>query len=187
MLFETSKRQDILNAAFKLLVENPSDEITIYGILRKAGTTLATFYKYFESREAVINDVHFRLRMELDWQLSAVLLDEGSARERVHALWARMVSIHAEHRHVFAFLEIDRCRSYFERRGEGLDVIPHSILELVEQFRREKVVRDLPSLVLGAILWGTFVQLIKVYTQLGEGIPADVLTQRKNARGTRFA
>lgn len=176
MLFETSKRQDILDAAFKLLVESPTDDVTVYDILRKAGTTLSTFYKYFENKEAVINEVHFQLRIELGWHLSPVLLDEGTPRERLHALWARMFSTQAEHRQVFAFLEFRRCRSYFERRGEGLDVIPHSILELLEQFRREKAVRDLPSSILGAILWGTFVQLIKVYEQLKKEIPADVLS-----------
>lgn len=172
MLFEISKRRDILDAAFKLLVEEGSQDATIHDILRNAGVTLATFYKYFESKQAVADELHVQLRMELDGRLSAVLLDQGTARERIHELWTRMASYQSDHRHIFAFLEIAECRGYFDRPGRESDVIPRSIYELIEELRGKRAIKDLPPEVLGSILWGTFVQLTKVYEQLQTEIPA---------------
>lgn len=56
------RRQDILRAAARLMVEKGFDQVSLNGIAREAGVAKSNLYRYFESREEI-----FLTLLRQDW------------------------------------------------------------------------------------------------------------------------
>ena len=50
-----ARRDELLDAATRLLKQRPLDEIKVIDITRTAGTSKGTFYTYFDTKEHLYN------------------------------------------------------------------------------------------------------------------------------------
>lgn len=79
-----SKRtvDDIMNATFEVLMEKGTDRLSIRAVCEKAGISRGTLYRYFASKEALIDAATVHLRQLTDKQVAAAVdhLDDPSKR-----------------------------------------------------------------------------------------------------------
>jgi AcrR family transcriptional regulator len=100
------KKECILSAALELFAEKGFHGTAVPEIASKAGVAAGTIYRYFDSKEAMVNAVYQRHKAMM---LAAVLDDfpyEGEARSQIHHFISRVFSFAKKHPLAFKFLEL---------------------------------------------------------------------------------
>jgi len=176
MLFGVNKREDILLAGLKLFSARGFENITLSEIQANAGVTIATFYRHFRGKEQLVNEIYRDLRRVLETKLAAALSEGESARVQFRELWAQMMVFHREYPGVIDFLENRHHGGYLDEHSRTLEQIPQPIVSLMEDMRRDRSAKNASPIVLAAVVWGTFVELIKLRSQEHLSLTEDELT-----------
>ena len=130
-----------------------------------AGVGTGTLYRYFEHKEALVNEVYRDAKL----QLRSALLDglgapdryKGSDAERwFHELWRRLGAFARSAPDAFRFLEMQDHIAYLDPESRQLEVSVIAPLFMAGKKLREHAT-GAPIEVLIALLWGAFVGLIK--------------------------
>ena len=171
MLFGVNKREKILLAGLELFSARGFENITLSEIQANAGIAIATFYRHFRSKEQLVNEIYRDLRRLLETKLATALSEEESARVQFRELWAQMVVFHREYPGVIAFLENRHHGTYLDEHSRTLEHIPRPIVALMEDMRRGRTAKNASPIVLAAVVWGTFVELIKRHVLTKTGPP----------------
>jgi len=176
MLFGVNKREEILLAGLKLFSARGFENITLSEIQANAGVTIATFYRHFRGKEQLVNEIYRDLRRVLETKLAAALSEGESARVQFRELWAQMMVFHREYPGVIDFLENRHHGGYLDEHSRTLEQIPQPIVSLMEDMRRDRSAKNASPIVLAAVVWGTFVELIKLRSQEHLSLTEDELT-----------
>src|SRR5215468_569338 len=100
------KREAIMTAALDLFVERGFFGTAVPELAERAGVGAGTIYRYFESKEALVNALY--RQEKLHW--ARVVLDDFPAatasREQFRTLWSRMVKFVSANEKSFVFLEL---------------------------------------------------------------------------------
>lgn len=97
------KREQIISAALRLLAEKGLHEITFADIAKEAQVGIGTIYKYFSSKEDIIQKVWIEQKK---WESSFIFKDydaTGTIRDRFDFLWGRVIRYFAAERTCFYF------------------------------------------------------------------------------------
>src|SRR5215467_14150395 len=106
------KREAILSAALELFVERGFYGTTVPEIAERAGVGAGTIYRYFESKEALVNELY---RDEKRRFMTAVIQGVpvgGPTREIFRVLWMRMAKYAGANPESFVFLELHHHARY---------------------------------------------------------------------------
>ncbi len=117
----SDKREAILAAALDLFVERGYFGTAVPEIAEKAGDGAGTIYRYFESKEALVNALY---RQEKEAFASKVLADFPKtpiARELFRTMWNRMAKFAVENPKPFIFLELHHHASYLDAESQALE------------------------------------------------------------------
>jgi len=156
------KRECILSAALELFAEKGFYGTAVPEIAQKAGVAAGTIYRYFESKEAVVNAVYQRHKQML---LAAVLDDfphGGEARAQIHHFVSRVLAFAGKHPQAFKFLELHHHAPYLDAGSREVEATVMAMAnEFVEQNERAKVLRKAPEGVLCALVWGSLIGLVR--------------------------
>ena len=77
-----------------------------------------------------------------------------------------MIHFDREHPDVVGFLEHRHHGAYLDETSRPLERVPQPIVDLVERLQREHAIRqNVAPAILAAIVWGTFVELVKLDSQ----------------------
>src|SRR5438105_3013209 len=95
MSFETSKhafedapkREAILDAALELFAERGFHGTAVPLVAEKAGVGAGTVYRYFESKEKLVNALYQQWKSRMAGCLFDQFPVDGPARTKFHALW----------------------------------------------------------------------------------------------------
>ncbi len=158
----TDKREAIMSAALELFVERGFHGTAVPEIAEKAGVGAGTIYRYFESKEALVNALY---RQEKQ-RFAQIVLDEFPrstiARELFRTMWTRMAKFAVENPAPFIFLELHHHAEYLDAESRALE---QRMLELFNnvvvaaQARGE--LKDGPPHLLMSIVMGAFVGVIR--------------------------
>ncbi len=165
MYFPLGARDRILSAGLELFSRRGFENTTVLQIRKYARVGLNTFYSYFRDKEQLLNAIYRDLRRHLTDALDFPLRDEDSPRQQFHELWMEMVNFDRQYPNVIGFLEHRHHGAYLDEDSEPLERVPQPIVDLVERLRRQRAVKEAPVMVLGALVWGTFVALLKLDSQ----------------------
>ena len=135
---------------------------TLAAIQANAGIALNTFYKYFRDKEQLANEIYQGMSGSLDRALDLATVDQESPRMQFHQLWAQMADFQKTYPRVIGFLESQHLGAYLDADSRGLPRIPQPITDLIGRLHQEKMAKDLPAVILAAIVWGSFVELVKL-------------------------
>jgi TetR/AcrR family transcriptional regulator, repressor of fatR-cypB operon len=172
---EGDKRRAILDSAMTLFAELGFHGTTIPEVAERARVAAGTIYRYFDSKEALVNAV---FRREKEALASALLEDfpwEAGPREQFHAFWLRYAKHATEHREAFAFLELHHHAPYLDDESRAVEA---SVLmagkALIESAQQQGAMKPLPPALLIAIVYGSFATMIKAsfteYLELSDEI-----------------
>jgi AcrR family transcriptional regulator len=156
------KKECILQAALELFADKGFHGTAVPEIAERAGVAAGTIYRYFTSKEAMVNAVYQRHK----GQLLAAVLDEfpygGDARGQIHHFVSHVFLFAKRHPQAFKFLELHHHAPYLD---DGSREVEASVIAMadgfVEQNERSKVLRKAPHGVLAALVWGAVVGLIR--------------------------
>lgn len=157
------KRDDILRAALEAFAERGVSGVTVPAIAARAGVATGTIYRFFESKEELVNELYRREKRELGKRLSVGLEVRLPPYELFVEVWRRLVSYAREQPHAYRFLELQDHLLVLDQtsREAGRKVLT-PILHGFRRQQEEGVVRsDLRAEVMMALVWGAFVNLFK--------------------------
>lgn len=156
------KREAILEAALHLFVERGFYGTAVPEIADRAGVGAGTIYRYFESKEALVNAIYRQEKLHF----AHLVLDDFPAsaptREQFRLLWTRMARFAAAHQDAFVFLELHHHARYLDAESRAVE---HRMTELFTrvvtnaQARRE-LKAGAPRLLMGLVM-GAFVGVIR--------------------------
>lgn len=167
----TDKRDAIMNAALELFVERGFWGTAVPEIADKAGVGAGTIYRYFESKEALVNALY---RQEKQKFAERVIHDFPSttiARELFRTMWMRMAKFAVENAKPFIFLELHHHASYLDDQSRALEA---RMLELftnvVTAAQARGELKQGPPRLLMSMVMGAFVGVIRSCVEINESL-----------------
>jgi AcrR family transcriptional regulator len=156
------KRAAILDAALDRFSEVGFHATTVPQVAEAARVALGTIYRYFPSKEALVNELY---RVEKE-RLGIALLRghpiDGPAREQFRHFWDQAIAYALDNPRSIRFLELHHHAPYLDAASREVESL--SLLPLVHSLQRaigQQVVKDLAPHLLIAIVWGAFLGVIK--------------------------
>ncbi len=159
------KRRRILDAALRTFAAKGYHGTAVPEVAEAAGVGTGTLYRYFEHKEALVNEVYrdakLRLKAALLDDLATPDLDErGSAEAWFGVLWQRLAAFARVEPAAFRFLEMQDHVEYLDAKSRELELSVLAPLWLAGKRLRDRVSGP-PVDVAIALLWGAFVGLVK--------------------------
>jgi AcrR family transcriptional regulator len=166
------KREVILEAALEQFVSRGFHGTTVPEVADRAGVGAGTIYRYFASKEALVNELYRHWKTVM----SRLVLDrfplEAPAREQFRAFWTRLVTFYLQHRKAFWFLEVHHHADYLDQRSCELEQrmtdFGIAFIQAAQQRRELKPIS--PLLLIGLVL-GAFTGVVRKASEIG--IPLD--------------
>lgn len=162
------KRDAILGAALELFVERGFHGTTVPEVADRAGVGAGTIYRYFESKEALVNELYRRHKQLLATRVLAQFPVDGAGREQFRALWHRMARYVADEPLGFAFLELHNHRSYLDGASRAVEERLRDFgVKFLEAAQRKGEIRAVaPGILIGLVL-GAFIGLVRHASECG--------------------
>jgi AcrR family transcriptional regulator len=163
------KREAIVAAALELFVERGFYGTAVPEIADLAGVGAGTIYRYFDSKEALVN-VMYREQKAI---FSGAVLDQfpvaAPTREQFRSLWTRMAKFAIANPKSFIFLELHHHARYLDdasRAVEGRMLDLFTAVVTAAQARRE--LKAGPARLLMGMVMGAFVGVIRSCVEIDQ-------------------
>jgi AcrR family transcriptional regulator len=165
----SDKRADVMQAALDLMAEKGFHGAPMAEIAEKAGVGAGTIYRYFESKDVLINELHRELEKKI-----MVVFQEGypfgrPIRERFLYLINGLLRYFIAHPLHFRYLEqyfnspygISSHRDRLLGKSGNQDIL----MDIFEEGIAQQILKDLPVVVLFALAFGPLIPLVRDNTQ----------------------
>jgi AcrR family transcriptional regulator len=158
------KRRIILDAALGVFARKGYHGTSVPDVAEASGVGTGTLYRYFENKEALVNEVY----RDAKTRLRATLID--GAREPAEArdaegwfqeLWRRLGVFAKAEPEAFRFLEMQDHVEYLDAKSRQLELSVLMPLLIAGKRLARKTTDGAPVDVLMALVWGAFVGLVK--------------------------
>jgi AcrR family transcriptional regulator len=160
-----TKREDILRAALLVFSSGGVNGVPMPKLALQAGISTGLIYRYFESKEALVNVLYQEQKLLMATTLFYNLPETSEPYESFCEVWRRMVHYATEHPDAFRFLELQDHRPYLTNKSIQIEQSMLSpLLEYYKEMQDKKIYRsDMRAGVLLAMFWGSFVNLYKAH------------------------
>jgi len=156
------KRDVILEAAIDLFVERGFYGTAVPEIADRAGVGAGTIYRYFASKEALVNALYQQFKSELTGRVLKDFPVDKPARQMIHHLWTALAAFVKERPRVFAFLELHHHGSYLDAESNQME---RRMLDLAVRFleaaQARGEVKAHPPMLLISIVYGAFIGMVR--------------------------
>ncbi|HEY0255434.1 MAG TPA: TetR/AcrR family transcriptional regulator, partial [Kofleriaceae bacterium] len=147
--------------ALDLFVERGFYGTAVPEIADKAGVGAGTIYRYFPSKEALVNEIY----REEKTRFGAHVMDNfpvGNARELFHNMWTRMVRFAVENVKSFIFLELHHHARYLDAESKALEKRMTVLFAqvIVSAQARNELKNGSPEMLMGIVMGG-FIGVIR--------------------------
>ncbi|HEX5062922.1 MAG TPA: TetR/AcrR family transcriptional regulator [Kofleriaceae bacterium] len=158
----TDKREAIMTAALELFVERGFFGTAVPEIADKAGVGAGTIYRYFESKEALVNALYRQEKQRFAERVIHDFPTTTIARELFRTMWMRMATFAVENPKPFIFLELHHHASYLDAESRALEARMLDLFTnvVVASQARGELKKGAPRLLMGMVM-GAFVGVIR--------------------------
>jgi len=159
---DPKKRDAILDAALALFAERGFHGTAVPLVAEKAGVGAGTLYRYFESKEALVNALYRHWKERLVQHLMADFPVAAPAREQFHYFWQRFGGFALLHSEGFTFLELQHHAPYLDGESLALERTTLDIIRgFVERAQQQKAMKPMAPELVMALVYGALVGLVK--------------------------
>jgi AcrR family transcriptional regulator len=160
------KRDRLLSAALELFETRGFDAVTVPEIAAKAGVAVGTVYRYFATKEALVN-VLYRHWKTLYNEIVLAPVSEGlSIRRQFGTYWQRMTLFARARPAATRFMDLHHHGAYLDEESRALSRLYREAAEaFVARGRRAGVLRPLDPILVVALMWGAAAGLVKFAAQ----------------------
>jgi TetR/AcrR family transcriptional regulator, repressor of fatR-cypB operon len=156
------KREAILDAALELFVERGFFGTAVPEIADKAGVGAGTIYRYFDSKEALVNAIYRQQKLHF----ANVVLDGfpaiSTTREQFRQLWMRMAKFATDHANAFVFLELHHHARYLDDESRAVESrMLDMFTAVVTAAQARGELKAGPPRLLMSLVMGSFVGMIR--------------------------
>ncbi len=161
----TDKREEIIRASLELIAEHGFHGAPMSMIADRAGVAAGTIYRYFENKDALINDLYRDIQEKIYSEIAKGYQPEKPIRERFQYLLRVLLRFFIAHPSECRYLE------QFHNSPYGAEVRRDIILrksgdcflyrELLEEGVAQQVIKDLPMAILFALAFGPLKYVIR--------------------------
>jgi len=157
------KREAILRAALLVFSEHGVHGVPVPEIAARAGVGTGTIYRFFASKEVLINELFREQKRALNRRISENLVAGREPREVFQDFWRSMVAFAREEPEAFRFLELQDHLPYLDDESKALERSVLSPLASASRALQRRGVyrKDIRVEVIMALHWGSFVNLFK--------------------------
>ena len=164
----SDKRDEIMKAALELIAEHGFHGAPMAMIAEKAGVAAGTIYRYFESKDILITELH----RELEEKISATLLEgypvERPLRERflhlIRELLRYFITNPLHFRYMEQYFNSPYGISLHRDRLLGKSGNQDIVMEIFREGSSQQILKDLPVVVLFSLAFGPLISLIRDHT-----------------------
>ena len=167
----SDKRDAIMTAALELFVERGFFGTAVPEIADKAGVGAGTIYRYFESKEALVNALYRQEKQRFAERVIHDFPTTTIARELFRTMWMRMAKFAVENPEPFIFLELHHHASYLDDESRALEA---RMLDLFTNVvtaaqARGELKAGPPRLLMGLVM-GAFVGVIRSCVEIDQSL-----------------
>jgi len=156
------KREIILDAALDLFAERGFHGTAVPAVAERAHVGAGTIYRYFESKEALVNELYKRQKAALGEALLGGFPHEAPVREQFHHFWKRAVSFAEESPHALVFIELHHHADYLDDESRALDArVMGAARDFFSRSSKRQVTKAAPPDLLLAVVWGAFLGVLR--------------------------
>lgn len=157
------KREAILRAALSVFAEFGVHGVPVPEIAARAGVGTGTIYRFFVSKEALVNALFREQKQALHLRLSTNLDRNLEPRALFQEYWRRLIAFAREEPEAFRFLELQDHLSYLDDESMALEQSVLSPIATASRALQKAGVyrKDIRVEVIMSLHWGAFVQLFK--------------------------
>jgi AcrR family transcriptional regulator len=178
---DSPKREAILAAALELFAELGFHGTAVPLVAEKAGVGAGTVYRYFDSKEALVNVLYRHWKGEYARQLMTDFPASAPHREQFRELWRRMGAFATRHPRALAFLELHHHAEYLDAESRAVEeALMAPLRGFVAEAQRQQVVKPLAPDVLIAMTYGAFAGLVRASWQGAFALTREVLDAAEN-------
>lgn len=156
------RREAILEAALELFSERGFHGAAVPAVAERARVGAGTIYRYFESKEALVNALYQREKQRLVAKMTADFPFDADCRTQFGIFFRRAIAFSSTDRKAMLFLELHHHGDYLDETSRALE---RSVMDLcrafIEQAQREGLARAMPPDAAIAIVWGALVGLVR--------------------------
>ncbi|HEU4613411.1 MAG TPA: TetR/AcrR family transcriptional regulator [Kofleriaceae bacterium] len=158
----TDKREAIMHAALELFVERGFFGTAVPEIADRAGVGAGTIYRYFESKEALVNALYRQEKQRFAERVLAEFPTTTIARELFRTMWMRMAAFAVENPAPFIFMELHHHASYLDEQSRALEArMVELFTNVVTAAQARGELKVGPPRLLMSIVMGAFVGVIR--------------------------
>lgn len=158
-----SKHERILDAALELFARRGYQATAVPDIAKAAGVATGTIYRYFDTKDALLNVLYQGWKGELNACVLAPAPDGFSAREEFGVMWRRLTGWLAEYPAQATFLELHYHKPLLDEKSRDSDRV---FVQAIDRFVVDAVasgdVRPMPSKLVVALIWGAALGVLKM-------------------------
>ena len=159
---QSEKASKILGAALRLFSERGFHGTTVPTIAKEAGVGAGTVYRYFESKEAIVNVLYRTHKKALGALIVGRITPDMSPRVQFGVYWQTMAEFARQQPAAYKFLELHHHAPYLDEDSQAIETqLTAMAAASFERFRQQRVVKDTDARILMAIVHGAFVGLVK--------------------------
>ena len=156
------KRARLLAAALDLFETRGFDGVAVPEIAAKAGVAVGTVYRYFETKEALVNALYRLLKQSYNATVLAPVEPGLPTREIFSAYWQRMTAFARRNPHAIRFMDLHHHGAYLDDESRALSRTYAKAAEsFVRAARARGDIRDLDPVMVVALMWGAAAGLAK--------------------------
>lgn len=162
----SDKRDRILDAALALFAERGFHGTPVPLVAERAQVGAGTIYRYFASKEALVNALYQRWKMAFIDCVSADFPFDKTTRAQWSHVFRRAVDFAQKNPQAFDFLELHHHAPYLDDESRALE---NRVLTLAQSIlgasRILKATRDEDPTLLMSLVWGGLIQMIRFTRQ----------------------
>lgn len=156
------KRARLLDAALALFERQGFDGVAVPEIARAAGVATGTVYRYFATKEALVNALYLRWKTAYNTAVLAPLDAGLTPRAMFGVYWQRMAGFAQTHPRAVRFLDLHFHKSYLDAQSLAAHTAYRvAAAEFVRSAREVGAIRALSPQLVVALFWGASVGLTK--------------------------
>lgn len=156
------KRTAIIDAAVALFARKGFYGTTVPEIAASAGVAIGSIYRYFETKEALVNAAIVERKQAMLETMIAANAAGGDLEARFRRVWRSLVAFAIAHPDDFRFFEMHHHESYLDdaSRALGARLMGTGVGFMAEIARANQIGAPTPE-VLVSLVWGGLVGLLK--------------------------
>jgi AcrR family transcriptional regulator len=158
-------------AALDLFVERGFYGTAVPEIASGAGVGAGTIYRYFESKEALVNALYQQEKTRFAEVLAERFPVGITAREQFRTIWKRMAKFSTDHQKSLVFLELHHHARYLDAESRALEQrMTKLFTKVVTAAQARGELKVAPPRLLMAIMLGAFIGVIRSSIELEQAL-----------------